>query len=372
VRQLAAIAIAAALALVALLPAGAAEAKAKPDRNATRAADAYKALQKNLYVPEKKLYRGSPYSYVWPFSQAMSATIALSGMPKQAHHYAKEVHNRLLGLQAYFDPDSQPPGYDSAVRPPLGKGGAKLYDDNEWIGLEMLRRYRMTHESFLLRRARTIFALAVFGWDKDESHPCPGGVVFSQDPNNVDRNTVTNAPGAELGLRLYELTKDSYYLDWAKQMYAWVNRCLADTSGFYLDHIRFDGTIDPTVWTYNQGTMVGSNVLLWRVTHKKTYLKRARRLGVDAMTYFTRSRLAQEPPPFVAILFERLHLLDATRHDPAYRRYMQAWADRAWKKMRDKSSRLFQFDPARSPRVLTQAAMVRMYANLAWPPSAFK
>ena len=118
-------------------------------------------------------------------------------------------------------------------------------------------------------------------------------------------------------------------------MYAWVNHCLGDTSGFYLDHITFSGTIDPTVWTYNQGTMIGSNILLFRVTGQKTYLKRARRLALDAMTYFTRSRLAQEPPPFVAIFFERILLLDATRPNPAYRRYMQAWADRAWKTMRD-------------------------------------
>lgn len=363
------LALLAALAVLAI-PAGMAQAKG--DRNATRAAASYKALQKNLYVPDKRLYRGSPYSYVWPFSQAMSATIALAGMPKQAHHYAGQVRNRLLGLQGYFDPDSRPAGYDSGVRPPLGKGGAKLYDDNEWIALEMLRRYRMTKESFLLRRARTLFDLVVYGWDKDESHPCPGGVLFSQAPDNVDRNTVTNAPGSELGLRLYELTGDSYYLDWAKRMYAWVNLCLGDNSGFYLDHITFDGTIDPTVWTYNQGTMIGSNVLLYRITGKKTYVKRARRLTLDAMTYFTRSRLAQEPPPFVAIFFERIHLLDATRPDPAYRRYMQAWADRAWKKMRDKKSGLFAFDPARSPRVLTQAGMTRLYANLAWPRTAFK
>ncbi|MEA2374984.1 MAG: hypothetical protein QOD53_1447, partial [Thermoleophilaceae bacterium] len=150
------LALLAALAVLAL-PAGAAQAKG--DRNMMRAAASYKALQKELYVPDKRLYRGSPYSYVWPFSQAMSATIALSGMPKQAHHYAGQVRNRMLGLQSYFDPDSRPVGYDSAVRPPLGKGGAKLYDDNEWIALEMLRRYRMTKESFLLRRARTLFDL---------------------------------------------------------------------------------------------------------------------------------------------------------------------------------------------------------------------
>ncbi|HEX8073781.1 MAG TPA: glycoside hydrolase family 76 protein [Thermoleophilaceae bacterium] len=359
----------AALALV-LVPPGVAAAKS--DRNMTRAVESYRALQKHLYLPEQRLYRGSPYSYVWPFSQAMSATIALAGMPRQAHHYSKQVRDRLLGLQSYFDPDSEPPGYDSGVRPPLGNGGAKLYDDNEWIGLEMLRRYRMTGQSFLLTRARTIFDLAVFGWDKDESHPCPGGVVFSQASTNVDRNTVTNAPGAELGLRLYELTENPYHLAWAKRMYSWVNRCLGDNSGFYLDHITFSGAIDPTVWTYNQGTMVGSNILLYRITGKKTYLKRARRLALDAMTYFTRSRLAQEPPPFVAIFFERLHLLDATRHDPAYRRYMQAWADRAWKRMRERRSGLFQFDPARSPKVLTQAGMTRMYANLAWPPDAFQ
>ena len=40
-----------------------------------------------------------------------------------------------------------------------------------------------------------LFDLAVFGWDRDASHPCPGGVLFSQNPRYSDRNTVSNAPG---------------------------------------------------------------------------------------------------------------------------------------------------------------------------------
>src|SRR5438045_2878729 len=92
------------------------------------------------------------------------------------------------------------------ARPPLGKGGDKYYDDNEWIGLALLRRWQETRSPPLLTRANTVFQLAGSGWDPDQAHPCPGGVFFNNSPKNTDRNTVTNAPGALLGAQLYAAT----------------------------------------------------------------------------------------------------------------------------------------------------------------------
>src|SRR6059058_962269 len=60
-------------ALAAALLAAPAAAPAK-HRDASRAVAAYRALQHNYYLPKRKLYRGRPYSKLWPFSQAMAAT----------------------------------------------------------------------------------------------------------------------------------------------------------------------------------------------------------------------------------------------------------------------------------------------------------
>ena len=59
----------------------------KQNPNTVRAIRSYEALQRYFYVGSPPLYLeeyprtgGNPYSYVWPFSQAMAATIDLSGI----------------------------------------------------------------------------------------------------------------------------------------------------------------------------------------------------------------------------------------------------------------------------------------------------
>jgi hypothetical protein len=181
--------------VLALLPLAVA-APADGARDGKRAEASYKALQRFYYVPQYKVYKGDPYAFTWPSSQALSATVALAGVPKLGAHYSGAVGDRVQGLEHYFDDSARPPGYDGAARAPLGHGGDKYYDDNEWIGLALLRRWRETHSAALLSRARTTFELAASGWDPDQAHPCPGGVFFNNSPKNTDRNTVTNAPGA--------------------------------------------------------------------------------------------------------------------------------------------------------------------------------
>ena len=354
----------------------AAKKKKHVDRNLTRAVLTYRALQKHYYVKGAKLYRGgspSTYSFLWPFSQALSATISLDAAPGQSKDFARDVRDRLSGLGHYYDGRSTPPGYVGGALPPYAHGGTKSYDDNDWIGLELVRQYRATHDPRWLTRAERVFELIEYGWDRDPTHPCPGGVLFSQSSRNKDRNTVSTAPGAELGLRLYLITHDGAYLYWAQAMSSWVRSCMRSSTGdLFLDHIDFDGRLERTIWTYNQGTMLGASVLLFKATGQTPYLRQAKRTAAAAMARFKPSRLAKEPPGFVAIMFENLSLLDAVRHDSAYRHYMQAWADRAWSTMRDSRTSLFRFEPSRSPAVLTQAAMAKLYANLARRTSSFR
>ena len=158
----------------------------KQSPNIDRAVRSYQAMQQYLYLDDPPLYLeeypytgGNPYSYVWPFSQAMAGTIDLAGIRSLRGAYRSDVQDRLTGLGLYWNDTTTPPGYDSYVRPPLGGGGDKFYDDNEWIGLELVQWYRMTGDASALQRARQIFELVVFGWDTDPTHPCPGGAFWA-------------------------------------------------------------------------------------------------------------------------------------------------------------------------------------------------
>lgn len=121
-----------------------------------------------------------------------------------------------------------------------------------------MRAYDITHDPSLLTRAEQLSAFIDSGWDTNPRHPCPGGVPFSNAAGNTDRDVVTNAPAAELALQLYGATHSSSYLDFARTAYAWVRRCLLPPSGLYYDHVRVDGSVDQTLWSYNQGTMIGA------------------------------------------------------------------------------------------------------------------
>ena len=52
----------------------------------------------------------------------------------------------------------------------------------------------------------------------------------------------------------------------------------APGTGLFFDKLRGDGTIDETLWTYNQGSMIGANVLLARALPHRRERRRERHL----------------------------------------------------------------------------------------------
>src|SRR6478609_11850141 len=46
--------------------------------NPARGLRAFEAMQRNYYLLGSGLYKGEPFSYLWPFSQGMAATVSMS------------------------------------------------------------------------------------------------------------------------------------------------------------------------------------------------------------------------------------------------------------------------------------------------------
>ena len=344
---------------------------------AARAAASYMALNQyfdagqGLLLEEYPNTQQNPYSYVWPYSQAVIAAENLAGIPGTGRQWSAEAEKRLDGYKPYWNATTTPTGYDSYVRPPLGQGGDKFYDDNEWIGLNLVQNYQRTGDRSSLARAKEIFALVVHGWDTDPAHPCAGGVFWTQAPWSQDRNTVSNGPGAELGAHLYLLTKDKSYLTWAKTMYAWAQTCMLAPNGLYWDHIDLAGNVEKTQWSYNQGVMLGAGALLYKATGERKYLTDAKSVANASLAFYgSEDRLWKQPTRFNSIYFKNLLLLDSVAHNPAYKATMQAYSDRAWSEVRDPATGLFHF--ADGPvLLLEQSAMAQIDALLAWPRSRY-
>jgi hypothetical protein len=365
--------------------------------DAERALQAYMALRARWQM-SSGLYRrsGRPLTmggaaHLWPFSQAFVATLVIAGIdPRLTAGFDSEaaIAADLAALEHYWRADDRPPAYASDVRRSR-VGGDRYYDDNAWIGLALVLLERLRPGSGHLDRALSIYQFAVSGWDK--RHALDAGGVFWVEQGrglglrNHDRNLVSTGPNAQLGLQLAELGRlpdiAAGQAVSPARMYEWVLATLDESrgspnpgTGLFWDKVRGDGSIDRARWSYNQGTMVGLNVLLAgaRSRPKADHLGQAEAIARRALRELGGDRLARQPPAFNAIFFRNLLGLHAVTGDPrlrediraAVRRYAQATSADVLNGRRSRRVRI-------RTSLLDESAIVQLLALLAWDPERY-
>jgi hypothetical protein len=351
--------------------------------NPARGILSYEALQRFFYIQGTGLYREEPYAtsyaFLFPFSQALADTVSSSHIRGQASKLAHTLRVQLYGLQKYFKSSSEGSSGSSAQTPEASlasytaaeSGGTSYFDDNEWVGIELVRVFELDHNRPALAQAEQIMAFVMAGWQSDPSERCPGGIPFSDgDPGANERNTVTNAPAAELGVQLYRVTHNLTYLQFAQMAYGWVRQCLLEPTSLYADHLEPEDELEPTEWSYNQGSMIGAGVLLYQTTRNREYLEQASATAHAAIANFPLERLAGENPFFPAVFFRNLLYLDSITHDPSGRGLAQSYVDYAWESLR-LGSGLFLSGQGTSPQLLEQASIAQTYALLSISPSTY-
>lgn len=335
-------------------------------RAGQRASDAWAALRHEFYVPARGLFRetaGSDQSaFHWPYSQALAAAISVAALAGNVN--ADAINLAHAAASRYWTPRSTPPSFSSSVQPPLGPGGDSYYDDNAWTALELLRIHRLTGNSTALQHAAAVFNFLVGGWDDNPKHPAPGGVFWVDAPWNRDRNTVSNAPSALVGLRLFEVTGKRHYLEWARQMLTWVDSHLRAPDGLYWDRISITGEVERTRWSYNQGTMLGAHALLYRLTGESEHLQRATEIADAARAEFTLVRLRSQPLAFNAIYLRHLLLLHAETGDEDLLQPLVTYGEHLWYAQRDPSTNLVV--SSQPLPLIDQAAFTQVLAMLDW------
>lgn len=313
----------------------------------------------------------------WPFSQVHIGVLDLSNVPGAGSRYREALAAHQAAQRLYWIERSTTglPGYASRVGPPHGRGGDLYYDDNDWVGLAAIQHWLIHKDAESLELAKKIFALVRIAWDDNPKHPSPGGLFWSQQPGNFDRNTVSNMPAAQLGVRLYQATGDKAYLTDALRFHGWANGALQRPDGLYLDHLDLAGKVDTRIFSYNQGVPIGVNVLLYQATGEAKYLAEARRIAEASFDHFvTQKRLDRHSIPFNAIWFKNLLLLESVAGGTRYRDAMRDYAARMWRDCRDPKTGLFIRQDGRHRgeiHLIDQGAMLQILSVLAWDPKDY-
>ena len=219
---------------------------------------------------------------LWPFSQVLHAATFVG---------AAESASLLSTLESYRR------GSAYAERP---RGRRRYYDDNAWIGLSLLahgdtdgarRVLGFLREGCVARDDASVGVRWVEGGEA--LHSCSTGST-----GLVALRLSPHLAGAERAPMVALARGCASFLEG-----------LLDADGMVADHRRPDGSVDPGVYTYNQGLLVG---LLTGLGRAEDALALARRVQV----VFDDGRLWSHPPAFDAILVRELLRLDPLRPAP--------------------------------------------------------
>jgi Glycosyl hydrolase family 76 len=251
------------------------------------------------------------------------------------------------------------------------------FDDNAWIGLDLMQAYAQLGHTELLDRAGAVFRSIRPGErNAVERNGGAGGIRWVDQPDSP-YTTASTAPSAQLAMRLGARHQDPSLLAFALRQSAFVHSVLRRDDGLLADNIDRSGRVEDIVWSYNQGTPVGLDVLLHRVTGDDLYLSRARDTADAALAHFgggAGDALWRQAPVFNGILFRNLLALGATTQAPRYREAAAAYANRARTQALDPTGwylggGIGRYEPGGT---IDQAGLVQILALLAIPDAALE
>ena len=310
-----------------------------------------------------------PVSFLWPFSGVFSATNVLMKVPALKSKYQKYQDSLVIGVEQYHDKLRVPPGYQAY--PVKLEKADRYYDDNGLVGIDYMESYFNTKNPLYLQRAKDTFKFILSGWNNDL-----GGGVTWLEGHNDQKPACTNGMATLTALKIYQASREPYYLDQSKKFYIWMYNTLRDSTGVIANDIRTNGKVNRTFWTYNTGSLIEAAVILYQLTHEKQYLLQAQQLAADSYRHFSmvphdkNLTLHIDLPWFVTVLFRGY---EALYHADGNRKYIAAVEkdlNYAWENTRDKygyTSHSWTADASEMNKpkwLLDEACVAELYARL--------
>ena len=292
------------------------------------------------------------HSYLWP----LCALIQAANEEEALNLSADYLSPVLKAISQYHSGRPPVPGYQAYVT--KEEKDDRYYDDNQWVAITCLDAYNRTHRQKYLNISKTIYQFMMTGFDT-----MAGGGLYWKEGDKTTKNTCSNGPGILVALQLYKITKEKHYLDTALVLYRWVNEYLQAPQGIYYDNIKNPSLkIDSAFYTYNTGTMLQANVILYGITHKKKYLDEAYRVADAAEKHFYRNNKLPGNYWFNAVLlrgYQELYALDKKKQRL---QFFIDDADRIWREEKDDNDLVGNKNKRKT--LIDQAAMIEIYARI--------
>lgn len=246
------------------------------------------------------------------------------------------------GSQTYMSDVSKTFAKAVSEAPPPTPGNFidTAYDDTQWWALTWLNAYQLTRNPAYLKMVETMYSYVTQAWTPSQ---CGGGLVW-QTTNNY-QNSVTNELFLELSARLYLVTHQASYLQWAQKELSWFNASgLINSSNLINDGLTTSCQNNgQTTWTYNQGIILGGLAALYQATHDQTYLTEAEQIANAAISSLVSgSGILTEPcsgscpsqnpdqTQFKGIFMRNLDALYQVTGDQAYLTFIDQNASSIW------------------------------------------
>lgn len=310
-----------------------------PKEARKRAEAGVKALQQ-WYVPRTGLYRTTGW---WNAANAITTItdyMRVTGKKK----YSGVLKNTLIQAQVPVPKDQQKL-LQSEGKEMTGFPGFlnKYYDDEGWWALAWIDAYDLTHDARYLAMAQSIFADMAGGWDET----CGGGIWWSKDRKY--KNAIANELFLSVATHLVNRVKDVKYGEWAGKEWRWFKASgMINEENVINDGLRIDTTgacvnNGKTVWTYNQGVVLGG-LAEWSKAGHGDAIADAKRIADAALTKLadTDGVLHDKCEPkcgadgiqFKGIFVRNLRALNDVAPEDRYARAFAVNAEAIWMKNR--------------------------------------
>jgi len=335
--------------------------KPRPADSVSRTQLIYSNINKYYYEPSTSLYletndpkhNENKHSWLWPLCATIQAANELEAL-EPGKEYLPQV---MKAIDQYYSEAAPAPAYQDYVL--AERKSSKFFDDNQWIAIASLDAYQRNKDPKYLETAKMIYVHMI----KSGLDSAAGGGLYWKEGQMDTKNTCSNGPGILVALELYKATKEKHYLDMALKLYAWTNEHLQAPEGIFYDAIKIPSLkIDKAFYTYNTGTMLQSNVILYQVTKNKKYLTEAKRIAAAGKKHFYVNNKLPGNYWFNAVMLRGYIALYQVDHQKGWIDFFKADADRVWQDERDSNNLLGKKE---HKELIDQAGMLEIYARLA-------